>query len=120
LIEIVDDVESIPRSFGYGQTVVKCEQARNGTNAYYETPHDIDSALALSIASCWSFDRLQGAAEGDDDNQGHHCGRELAESLHGKNGSNHSSSPSRIGEPWLVSGIVWVGCREGNRHTLML
>lgn len=91
--DIAGNIEGVTGSLGDGKTVVESNAARDGTETDDDTPHLVSGEKAITLASALALGRLEGALETSSDNQSDDTSEELADTLHGEDGTHHGSSP---------------------------
>lgn len=102
LDNITSDIEGVAGSLRDGQTVVEGNAAGDGAETNDDTPHLVDGQTADASAGGRGGGALKRLLEASSDDQSDDSSTKLAETLHGEDGTHHSSSPlggseSRIG-----------------------
>ena len=95
LLNVPGNIKGVARSFRDGETVVESDASWNGTEADNYTPHLIDGKTADTAAFGRAGGRQEGLLEARGDDKSNHGGGELANTLHGENGTHHGASPFR-------------------------
>ncbi len=102
-LDVASDIESVARGFGDGQTVVQGDAARDGTEADDDTPHLVHRQTTDATTVGGSLGGLQRLPEASRQDQGDDGRGELTDTLHGKHGTHHRTSPLGGGEPVRTS-----------------
>lgn len=87
-VDVVLYIKSIPRGFGNGNSIVHGEARRNSANAHYYTPGAIGGYTTCRIAWAVRADAVVCILKGDSCEKANHSSHELAEALHGEDGSH--------------------------------
>jgi hypothetical protein len=93
LLGVAGYIESITWCLGDGETEVQGDAAWDGTKTDYDTPHLVDSELADARAVSDGLRGRERVLEAGGDDECDDGGGELADTLHGKDGSHHGSTP---------------------------
>jgi len=93
LLNIPGDVEGISGSLRNSETVVECDTTWNGTKSNNYALHLVYGKLAVTGASGCLSSGLEGPFETSSNNQRNDSSCELANTLHGKHGVHHGTSP---------------------------
>jgi hypothetical protein len=99
LDDITSNIKSITGGFRDSQTIVESNTGRDSTEADDNTPHLVYGELANTRALAHGARSLQGLLEADSHDQGDKRSRELTDTLHGKDGAHHSTTPFGRREP---------------------
>jgi hypothetical protein len=107
LLGVTCNIEGVARSFRDGETEVESNAARHSTEADDDTPHLVHSKLAHTVAKVDRLGGLEGVFETRDDDQSNDGGGELANTLHGEDGTHHGTSPLGGGESGIAVSMMY-------------
>lgn len=93
LDNVAVDIESVTRSLGNCQAIVQSDDGRNSTKADDHTPHLVNSEIANASALGDSAGGLEGFLETSGNDQSDYGTGQLADTLHGEDGSHHGAAP---------------------------
>lgn len=93
LLNILLDIKRVPRGLRDGQTVVEGNDSWNGTKTDQSSPHLIYCHDAVTSTGLYRRGSLQGPLEAEGNEEHDEGGAELANALHGEDGSHHGASP---------------------------
>ena len=85
--------KSVARRLWDRESVIESDAAWNSAKANDDTPHLVNGKLTDAIAIANSLGGFQGVVEARHDNESNNGGGELADTLHGKDGTHHRTSP---------------------------
>jgi hypothetical protein len=125
LLNIASDIESVARSLGDGETVVKSDTGGNDTETDQSAPHLVNGNLALVRRAalrvrCSLLElALEASYKTDHDN----TTAELSKTLHGEHSTHHSATPlggSKFGgddgRKRVVTTDTWGTLEDDRKH----
>lgn len=95
LLDVLGDLEGVPRRLGDRDPVVQGEAGGQGSDADDDAPAPVGGDLAAVVALVHARRVAEGVAEGYRDHQCYHGGEQLAEPLHREDGGHHRTAPPR-------------------------
>jgi hypothetical protein len=93
LVNIAGNIESVARGLRDSQTEVESHASWNGTEPNDDTPHLVHSKTTDSVAFSDSLGGQQGLLETSGDDKSDDSRTKLTDTLHGKDGAHHGTTP---------------------------
>ncbi len=116
LFDVTGNIEGIAGGFRNGEAEVEGNAAGNGAKANDDSPHLVDGQSANTTALARGFPGHERFLEATGDDESDDGGRELADALHGEDGTHHRTTPFGGGEFGGDDGGQGVIASNANAH----